>query len=80
MNGFTADSKFAIKAYLKYKPFAILSIGLGLSVLIFGLTVRIFERPVQLTTRSVNFNFVWNSFWSVIVTMATSYYFKTRNS
>lgn len=72
MNGFQADSKFAIKAYLKCKSFWVLTIGLGLSVLLFGLWIRIFERSYVSTSRYVNFDYVWNSFWCVIVTMTTS--------
>lgn len=44
MNGFQATSKFAIKAYLKYKAFTVLVIGLGVSILVFGLGVRLFEK------------------------------------
>lgn len=72
MNGFTADSKFAIKAYLKYKSFWVLLLGLVLSVFLFGLWVRIFERPFMTNARASNFNYIWNSFWCVIVTMTTS--------
>jgi len=66
INGFTADSKFAIKAYLKYKSFIVLFISLVLSIVVFGFAVRLFERPF-----SEDFDSVYNCFWNVIVTMTT---------
>ena len=71
MNGFDADSYFAIKAYLKYRSMVILGVGGGLSILIFGILVRIFERPFE-GGSTHNFEFIWNAFWNVIVTMTTS--------
>ena len=71
INGFLPDSKFAIKAYLKYKPYWVLMICLGCSILLFGFALRTFERPYTSPTRRFNFNYLWNSFWCVVVTMTT---------
>lgn len=71
MNGFTADSTFAMKAYLTYRSFTMLAIGLSVSCLIFGLWLRLFERSYATSSRHQLSN-LWNSFWCIIVTMATS--------
>ena len=44
MNGFIANSTFAIKAYLKYRALYFLSVILGFSIIIFGVTLRTLER------------------------------------
>ena len=41
------------------------------SILLFGFALRTFERPYTSPTRRFNFNYVWNSFWCVVVTMTT---------
>ena len=43
-------------------------ICLGCSILLFGFTLRTFERPYTSPTRRFNFNYLLNSFWCVVVT------------
>lgn len=71
INGFLPDSKFAIKAYLKYKSVLVLTLSLGLSIFLFGFALRTFERPFISPNRSQNFDNIWNSFWCVVVSMTT---------
>lgn len=71
INGFSPNSKFALKAYLRYKPYIVLVICLGFSILLFGFALRTFERPYKSPSRRFNFDYMWNSFWCVIVTMTT---------
>lgn len=71
INGFIPDSQFAIRAYLKYKAFLMLGLSLGLSILFFGLIMRTLERPYFSLKRANNFDTIYNSFWCVIVSMAT---------
>ncbi len=71
INGFLPDSKFAIKAYLKYKPYSVLVICMGFSIFFFGFALRTFERPYISAYRRFNFDYLWNSFWCVVVTMTT---------
>lgn len=71
INGFLPDSKFAIKAYLKYKSVLVLTFSLGLSILLFGFALRTFERPFLIPNRSQQFNNIINAFWCIIVSMAT---------
>ena len=73
INGFLPDSKFAIKAYLKYKSLIVLALSLGFSILLFGFALRTFERPfpVDPNIRTLQFDQIMNSFWCIVVTMAT---------
>lgn len=71
INGFAPNSRFALKAYLKSKPYVVLVICLGFSILLFGFALRTFERPYTSPSRRFNFNYLWNSFWCVVVTMTT---------
>ena len=71
INGFLPDSKFAIKAYLRYKSVLVLTLSLGLSILLFGFALRTFERPFTNDQRPQQFNNIMNAFWCVVVTMAT---------
>jgi potassium intermediate/small conductance calcium-activated channel subfamily N protein 2 len=71
MNGFQASPTFALKAYLKYRSFVILSIAIGVTVFLFGFAVNLFERSYFNPGKVHNFNTIWNAFWCVIVTMTT---------
>ena len=57
-----------MKAYLKLKPYHILTLGLVLSTFVLGLALRVFERA---SIADENFNYIWNAFWVVILTMTT---------
>ncbi|CDW85304.1 UNKNOWN [Stylonychia lemnae] len=76
--GFEADLAFAIKSLLKEKPFLMLFMNFTLSILCFGFSVRSFERAYYEDQRFddeqdyyQNYNYIWNSFWLVVVTMTT---------
>eukprot|EP01015_Nassula_variabilis_P020860 TRINITY_DN3666_c0_g1_i8.p1 TRINITY_DN3666_c0_g1~~TRINITY_DN3666_c0_g1_i8.p1 ORF type:complete len:566 (-),score=52.04 TRINITY_DN3666_c0_g1_i8:4-1701(-) len=71
MNGFMTSPTFALKAYLRYRAHIILAIGLIVSILIFGIVIRAFERSFLFSGRRHQYDFIWNSFWCVIVTMTT---------
>lgn len=70
MNGASANSLFALKAYLTLQPYMILTIGLTISTFVLGIALRVFE--IGLIDPTNNFTYVWNSFWVVILTMTTS--------
>ena len=63
-----ANVFFALKAYLTLKPYTILTIGLGLSTFLLGIALRTFEIGLA----SGAFEYYWNAFWVVILTMTTS--------
>jgi len=66
--GFQPDTKFALKALVKYKAIFMVSLSIGISTFVFGLMVRTFERDGN---DLFNFRVIWNCLWCVIVTMAT---------
>ena len=68
VNGAQANAFFALKAYLSLKPYVILSVGLVLSTFILGIALRVFEIGMA----GSSFDYIWNSFWVVILTMTTS--------
>lgn len=71
MNGFEADTGFAMKAYLRYKAMSFLSVGFVLTIFYFGLLTREFERAIIGNSR-YHFDHIWNAFWCIFVSMATS--------
>lgn len=72
MNGFEPDWKFAVKAYMQSQPMKFLSSGIAFSIVVFGVIVRNFEKPIgEQAPSDSNFDFYWNSFWCMILTMTT---------
>ena len=69
LNGVVADSFFALKAYLKLQPYMVLTIALILSTFILGFALRSFEMANTVTSNE--FEFAWNAFWVIILTMTT---------
>ena len=49
------------------KPYVILTVGLVVSTFVLGFALRIFE----IGLKESNFEYAWNSFWVVILTMTT---------
>ena len=74
MNGFEADTYFAMKAYLKYKAMVFLTFAFTFTIFYFGLMVRLFERPLgaEGLPGRYHYNHIWNAFWNVFVSMSTS--------
>lgn len=62
MTGVKANALFAIKSYLKDKPYPVLMLGLAISVLVLGISIRLFE---------ADRGYVYNNFYLIIITMAT---------
>ena len=61
---------FTMKAYLKYNSYLFISVCLLTSTVLLGLVLRTFEKGTQ-GGQSGNFDFIWNSFWVIILTMTT---------
>lgn len=72
-NGTKANTVFSWKAMMKEHPYRFLAITLVLSVLILGVLIRNLER-VNLD-RNGKLDFIWDSFWLVIISMLTSKYY-----
>jgi len=71
INGFEPSSGFAVKAYMKAKPIPFLSIGYVLSIIIFGVAIRNFEKFVLDNPSPVKFQFLFNTFWCMVLVMTT---------
>ena len=62
---------FAVKAMLKEKPFYLLVPSILLSMLVFSLSVMIVERGFYIENTSMDYGYLWNSMWLVMLTMTT---------
>ena len=74
INGFKADYSFALKAYLKVRPFTVLFVSMAVSIAVFGYAVIQVEKgiPSETDSRTHNFDkYIFNGFWCIIVTMTT---------
>jgi potassium intermediate/small conductance calcium-activated channel subfamily N protein 2 len=72
INGFEPNPGFAVRAYMSSSPLTFLSVGCTGSIIIFGIAVRNFEYPLlDQAPSAVNFEYYWNSFWCMVLTMTT---------
>lgn len=79
--GFRPTFTFSLKAWVKQRPFLSILINFVCSMLTFGFAVRTFERGfyedreysmISPSDKSYqNYNYVWNSFWLLVVTMSS---------
>lgn len=69
--GIEPSPLFAVKAMLKEKPFHLLVPLILLSILVFSLSVRIFERGFLSESSQQDYSYIWNSMWLVMLTMTT---------
>ncbi|TNV81369.1 hypothetical protein FGO68_gene17563 [Halteria grandinella] len=79
--GFRPNFLFSLKAWMKQRPFLSILINFVCSMLAFGFAVRTFERSFYEDREYANFresdqlyqnyNYVWNSFWLIVVTMSS---------
>lgn len=69
--GAQANWLFSIKSILKVQPFYILFPLIIISIAIFSISVRIFERHFALSNSSQDYSYIWNSAWLVMLTMTT---------
>jgi Ion channel len=72
-------SNYAIKCYVNKKPLnMLLFLFLIPAVFVFGLIMRIFERPLM--EPDMDFDYVGNAWWNIIITMTTVGYGDTYPS
>jgi len=74
--GCEAGTVFALKAVFKDKPYATLLTVMIVSIIVFGLAVRGFERPYYYgwdptTSGFQDYSYIWNGMWLVAITMTT---------
>ena len=70
-NGTKAGISFYLRSVLKEQPLIFLSVCLFVLVVFFGLLIRIYERGIPQVTLGEVFEYYWNAFWLVIITMTT---------
>ena len=78
--GCEANTIFAIKAVLKDRPYGTIFIVMIASIIVFGLAIRNFERPLYfghdaLEKNYQDFTYIWNGMWLIAVTMTTGIIF-----
>lgn len=70
--GCHASTKFMLKAYFQHNPYLVLTISFLCSLLVFGLIIRLLERPYAIDNGTgQNYAYVWNALWMVVITMFT---------
>ncbi|OMJ91791.1 hypothetical protein SteCoe_5572 [Stentor coeruleus] len=69
--GAQANWLFSVKSILKIQPFYILIPLILISIIIFSVSTRIFERHFALSNSSQDYSYIWNSAWLVMLTMTT---------
>jgi len=71
MYGCEATTLFAIRSIMKEKPFLFTSLIMGVFILIFSQSLRVFEAPLVRITQEMDHHDFLNSVWAVILTMTT---------
>ena len=74
--GCEAGTLFALKANFKERPYTTLLSVMLMSIILFGLALRGFERPYYYGMSSSSsvfqdYSFVWNGMWCITITMMT---------
>jgi potassium intermediate/small conductance calcium-activated channel subfamily N protein 2 len=76
--GCEAGTFFVMKALFKEKPYIIIGVVMSLTIIIFGLATRTFERPYNVeledsgkSTTVQNYDYVWNAMWLIVLTITT---------
>ena len=70
--GCHSNTLFVLKSLFKERPFMTLGVSMCLSITIFGMATRTFERPYNDENgRKMDFDYVWNAMWMIVITMTT---------
>lgn len=70
MNGCESDSFYAVKSIMKQRPYTILVVSLGVTILMFAYQLRIFERKLSKASGQ-DFDDIINSMWCIVITIGT---------
>jgi hypothetical protein len=66
------DLYFSFKSDLKYRPHILLFVIIGATVIVIGFIVRTLEKSFEADSKSsLNFDYLTNGWWLVVVTMTT---------
>ena len=70
--GCNSTTLFVLKSLFKERPFLTLGVSMCLSITIFGMATRTFERPYNDENgKKMDFDYVWNAMWMIVITMTT---------
>jgi len=70
--GCHSNTLFVLKSLFKERPFMTLGVSMCLSITIFGMATRTFERPYNDDNgHKMDFDYVWNAMWMIVITMTT---------
>jgi potassium intermediate/small conductance calcium-activated channel subfamily N protein 2 len=71
--GCHAGSFFVLKALFKEKPYSMIAVAMTLSIIIFSIATRTFERPYEPSSSGSkqDYDYIWNSMWLIVLTMTT---------
>jgi hypothetical protein len=61
---------FALKAELKERPYLVVGFVMTVSIFVYGVALRNAERPFMYHSK-MDWDYVWNGLWCIIITMAT---------
>lgn len=64
-----SEYAYALNSHLRHNSYIFISVTLLISTLLLGAVLKIFERNTN--RRHNGFEYIWNSFWVVILTMTT---------
>jgi len=70
INGCDANLMFALKAFMKQKPYMTITASLVATILVFGYQLKVFEGPLSQVSGQ-DYNNFENAMWNVIVTLST---------
>jgi hypothetical protein len=73
INGCNFNTMFAFKSLIKEKPVPFFGTALGISILILGYNLRIFESPLS-EISGEDFTSYQNSMWNMIITITSAGY------
>ncbi|OMJ88617.1 hypothetical protein SteCoe_9397 [Stentor coeruleus] len=66
-----ADIFYALRALLKENPIMLISILMSISTLVLSIALQTFEKNFHSFDSSLDYSYLWNSMWLVMLTMTT---------
>lgn len=71
MYGCKANTVFTVRALMRKMPF-VFNLGLlVVCIILFGLAIRVCEAPISRVTDDMNYYYISEAMWSVVVTFTT---------
>lgn len=71
--GCESGTLFAMKSYMKWKPYQVTILSLGSSIVLFGYLLRLFEAPLS-EVSGQDFTSMKNAMWNMCITLTSAGY------